>query len=76
MKKLSLKKLNLGVNDMLQRNQLKAIYGGYNVTITCTFPDGTYWQGSSGNYETIMGMFNHCAGQGGEFSRTNNCTFC
>jgi len=28
MKKLSLKNLNLGANDMLQRNQLKTIFGG------------------------------------------------
>jgi hypothetical protein len=28
MKKLSLKNLNLGVNDMLQRNQLKNVFGG------------------------------------------------
>ena len=28
MKKLSLKKLNLEANDMLQRNQLKTVFGG------------------------------------------------
>ncbi|MFI1745055.1 hypothetical protein [Thalassobellus sediminis] len=28
MKKLSLKKLNLGASDMLQRNQLKTVFGG------------------------------------------------
>ena len=29
MKKLSLKKLNLEANNMLQRNQLKTVLGGY-----------------------------------------------
>ena len=28
MKKLSLKSLNLGANDLLQRNQLKTVFGG------------------------------------------------
>ncbi len=44
MKKLSLKKLNLGANNKLQRNQLKAVYGGYNYfcQLTC------YDNGSSG----------------------------
>lgn len=30
MKKLSLKNLNLGVKDLLQREQLKSVFGGYN----------------------------------------------
>lgn len=29
MRKLSLKNLKLEVNDMLQRNQLKTVFGGY-----------------------------------------------
>lgn len=29
MKKLSLKKLKLEASDMLQRNQLKSVFGGY-----------------------------------------------
>ncbi len=29
MKKLSLKKLNLGVGDLLQRDELKSVFGGY-----------------------------------------------
>ena len=29
MKKLSLKNLKLGANDMLQRNELKTVFGGY-----------------------------------------------
>ncbi|MDO5969547.1 hypothetical protein Q4Q35_06990 [Flavivirga aquimarina] len=31
MKKLSLKKLKLGADDMLQRNQLKSVLGGYGL---------------------------------------------
>lgn len=29
MKKLSLKNLKLGVDEMLQRNELKSVFGGY-----------------------------------------------
>ncbi|MDO5969738.1 hypothetical protein Q4Q35_07955 [Flavivirga aquimarina] len=31
MKKLSLKNLKLGADDMLQRNQLKSVLGGYGL---------------------------------------------
>ncbi|WP_299526764.1 hypothetical protein [Winogradskyella sp.] len=31
MKKLSLKKLSLSTNDLLQREQLKSIFGGYDL---------------------------------------------
>lgn len=45
MKKLSLKNLKLEANDMLQRNQLKSVfggYGGYN-TGTCAYQNVHGW---------------------------------
>tara|TARA_R110002049_G_scaffold65035_1_gene170954 strand:+ start:85181 stop:85417 length:237 start_codon:yes stop_codon:yes gene_type:complete len=37
MKKLSLKNLNLEASDMLQRNQLKSVFGGYGEPVgSCT----------------------------------------
>lgn len=35
MKKLSLKKLNLAADDLLQKEQLKTIFGGYGGLGTC-----------------------------------------
>ena len=43
MKKLSLKNLKLGADDMLQRNQLKAVFGGYTSNGTCK----AYWPDAS-----------------------------
>ncbi|SFG00209.1 hypothetical protein SAMN04488033_11962 [Salegentibacter agarivorans] len=61
MKKLSLQKLKLGADDLLQREQLKSVFGGY----------GGY-QGGSGDglcsckaggnitYETYVGQCDYC----------------
>jgi natural product precursor len=35
MKKLSLSKLNLKANDILQKEQLKTVFGGYTVYAKC-----------------------------------------
>lgn len=62
MKKLSLKNLSLGANDMLQRNELRTIFGGYgngcpdgHARCSCSLPDGSVIVGcdSSGNCNTF-----------------------
>ncbi|MEP1488878.1 MAG: hypothetical protein ABJK28_10665 [Algibacter sp.] len=58
MKKLSLKKLNLGANDMLQRNQLKTVLGGY---------------GGSGSYECYCKNSDNGAAWFGGVSSCQNC---
>lgn len=40
MKKLVLKELNLGVGDILQKKELKTIFGGY--TFCCECDDGNF----------------------------------
>ncbi|NKI24940.1 hypothetical protein HCG49_00020 [Arenibacter sp. 6A1] len=63
MKKLSLKNLNLGVDNLLQREQLKTVFGGYggdgcpegHARCSCTASDGGVIVGcdSSGNCDTF-----------------------
>ena len=50
MKKLSLKNLKLETNDMLQRNQLKTVFGGY------AYPGGSCCVTVVGNVSTSR----HC----------------
>ena len=38
MKKLSLKKLNLNVSDLLKKEQLKSVFGGYGGGHGCSGP--------------------------------------
>ncbi len=53
MKKLSLKKLNLNAGDLLQREQLKAVFGGYE-TYSCKL---TTYGGSMGTQHwTVPGL--------------------
>jgi hypothetical protein len=50
MKKLSLKNLKLDSNDMLQRNQLKSVFGGNGGHNTCA-----QYGYNSGNYNFAAG---------------------
>lgn len=50
MKKLSLKSLNLETKDLLQKNQLKAVFGGY----------GGGWEGP-GNYQCCWNNNSSCS---------------
>ncbi|GAA3558014.1 hypothetical protein [Snuella lapsa] len=51
MKKLSLKNLKLDANDMLQRNQLKTVFGGDGGTLECRcknkHTNAAWWGGVS-----------------------------
>lgn len=42
MKKLVLKDLNLGAGDILQKKELKTIFGGY--TWCCQCPEDEWWE--------------------------------
>ncbi len=67
-KKLSLKKLKLEVNDELQRNQLKSVFGGYddgNCAITAhklTFEEAAHYEPMTENErgEAFSWYFNFC----------------
>lgn len=59
MKKLSLKKLNLEVNDMLQRNELKSVFGGYGDT-------GYQCCSAWGCGKCVTGSNEDCSGYGSE----------
>lgn len=76
MKKLSLKNLNLGVNDLLQKQQLKSIFGGYG-SGSCGYksPNGEVWCGLSANQAAAAAANNggywccqSCASNGGSAS--------
>ncbi|MGV8815867.1 MAG: hypothetical protein ACOH2D_17330 [Gelidibacter sp.] len=47
MKKLSLKNLKLGADDMLQRSQLKTVFGGYGGGSCQSWVNGTHSTGLS-----------------------------
>ncbi len=51
MKKLSLKSLKLGANDLLQREQLKTVFGGYSDGPCANGASGelTYWSCGDGS---------------------------
>lgn len=60
MKKLNLKKLNLGADDLLQREQLKSVFGGYGGYGDLNPPSG----GGGGS------LYKCC------WNGTNNCSKC
>ena len=71
MKKLSLKNLKLNESDLLQRNQLKSVFGGYDggggcsrFIATCT----SGWVGSTNCGSVAQGMLEHCNSSGGTMS--------
>ena len=59
MKKLSLKNLKLEANDMLQRNQLKTVFGGYSGS--CPSPTAhCTCNGSYKGCKTLQECWNAC----------------
>ncbi len=59
MKKLSLKKLNLSTGDLLQREQLRTVFGGYGQckegTIPCSCSNGTVGCSGTGSCSGFCG---------------------
>jgi hypothetical protein len=51
MKKLSLKNLKLTSQDLLQRDQLKAVFGGYSCSVFVHTANGSYWSAQTYSVE-------------------------
>ncbi|TGV03104.1 hypothetical protein [Flavivirga rizhaonensis] len=79
MKKLNLKKLKLNADNLLQRDQLKSVFGGYGDG-TCTryvakcYIPGESWIGSTNDQSVVQDMLTHCNNSGGTMDlQINTC---
>lgn len=64
MKKLSLNSLNLSINDFLNRDQLKSIFGGYNGTCTANCSTSCSVTCSGGSCSAVDGSSGYCTENG------------
>ncbi len=69
MKKLSLKNLKLEANDMLQRNQLKTVLGGYGGGSCQSWINGQHYTGLS--VSDAQGDYQFCVDNG-----YSGCGYC
>lgn len=52
----------------LNKNELGSINGGGRFTVTCSFPDGSSWQGHTHDVEAAADMILHCRNSNGSDS--------
>jgi len=64
------------IGQPLSKSQLSKIKAGDGYTITCTFSDGTSWQGHTHDIDVANGMSSHCGRNGGRvqsFTQIGDC---
>lgn len=71
MKKLSLKNLKLGADDMLQRNQLKTVFGGYSGSGTCEDDECSSDSGCTTEHPKCNDF--NCTDDNGKSSKYKSC---
>lgn len=61
MKKLSLKNLNLNADDMLQREQLKTVLGGYTAAQCVHIPSCWNWTNTTFNTDSQFSYYHYAS---------------
>lgn len=66
---------NLDGVEILNKAKQNSILGGSTACfeVTCEFPDGLNWVGSTNSQSVVSGMESHCNNSGGNPVTVDNC---